>query len=323
LNCQSDTFALSSPRNYIFDRISGSKGQDMTEDTGLSRTLTENLVYELTKALALPQTQMVRNMIALLTGKAIRRFAELATELDCVVGREGIAGGARWLLPRFVKDHSAQGTEKIPPSGPLIIASNHPASIDSVVISAHVPRRDYKVIIGEIPFFKNLPHINENAIFAPAPTDSTGRMQVVRDVIRHLKNDGAVLIFPRGDIEPDPAFMPHPDAEFDHWSRSLEIFIKQVPRTQVLVTIVSGVIAKASIQHPITWFRKARPDRQRLAFMYQMIRQMFAGTEIFGLTPHVTFGDLVCAENTSDRAHMLETTIQSAHQVLKTHMAQV
>jgi hypothetical protein len=293
----------------------------MNEHPTLTNLLTENLVYEMTKALALPQRESVRKILAFLTGKAMKRFAELASELDCIVEKEGLAGGARWLLPRFVKAHSAQGVQNIPPLGPLIIASNHPASVDSVVISAHVPRRDYKIIIGEIPFLKNLPNISKNAIFAPDPTDVMGRMQVIRAVIRHLKKNGAILIFPRGSIEPDPAFMPDPDSEFDHWSRSLEIFIKQVPQTQVLVTIVSGVISKAAMHHPITWFRKARPDRQRLAFMIQMIRQMIAGKELFGLTPRITFGDLISLNTTIDREHMLRAITQSAHNVLNTHMA--
>jgi Acyltransferase len=295
----------------------------MNENIALTNVLTENLVYEMTKALALPQTQGIRKIIALPTGKAIKRFTGLAAELDGIVGKDGLAGGSRWLLPKFVKSHSAQGVENIPPSGPLVIASNHPASIDSIVISAHVTRHDYKIVIGEIPFFKNLPNINKNAIFAPEPTDPMGRMQVIRDVIRHLKNEGAILIFPRGSIEPDPAFMPQPDAEFNHWSRSIDIFLKKVPQTQVLVTMVSGVIAKSAMYHPITWIRKARPDRQRLAFMYQMIRQMIAGKEIFGLTPRVTFGELISAENTLDREHMLQTIIQSAYKVLKTHISRV
>jgi Acyltransferase len=296
-----------------------SERSDMKENAALTDLLSENLIYEIAKALALPPTERIRRIIASLTGKAMRRFTQLAAELDCVVGKEGLSGGACWLLPRFVRGHSAQGIENIPPAGPLVIASNHPASIDSVVISAYVPRRDYKVIIGEIPFFKNLPSINKNAIFAPA--DTMGRMQAVREVIRHLKNDGAILIFPRGEIEPDPAWMPQPDVEFDHWSRSLEIFLKHVPHTQVLVTMVSGVISKAAMHHPITWIRRARPDRQRLAFMYQMIRQMLAGREVFGLTPRVTFGDLISAANTTDREHMLQTITRSAHHALKTHVA--
>jgi hypothetical protein len=289
----------------------------------LTDVLTENLVCEIAKALALPPTPRVTKIIAALMGRAIRGFTELASQLDCVVEREGIPGGARWLLPRFVKGHSACGVENIPPTGPLVIASNHPAYVDSVVISAHIPRRDYKVIIGEIPFFKRLPNIRKNAVFAPEPTDPMGRMQVIREVIRHLKNDGAILIFPRGSIEADPAWMPQPEAEFHHWSRSLEIFLKHVPQTQVLVTIISGVISKRAMRHPITWFRKARPDRQRLAFMYQFIRQMIAGREIFGLTPRITFGELVSADNTADREHMLQTVTQSAYNVLKSHMAHV
>jgi hypothetical protein len=296
---------------------------NMDEYATKLNSLTETLIVEITKALALPQTQTVRKITRLLAGKAARRFSELALELDHVVEQDGLAAGARWLLPRFVRSHSACGVENIPPEGPLVIASNHPASIDSMVISAHVTRLDYKVIIGEIPFFKNLPNVSRNAIFAPAQNDISGRMQVVREIIQHLKAGGAILIFARGAIEADSAFMPDADAEFDKWSRSLEIFLRKAPQTQVLVTMVSGVIAKSAMSHPITRFREVRPDRQRLAFMYQMIRQILSGKEIFGLTPHVTFGELINTNNTTDREQILQTINKSAYRVLKTHMAHV
>lgn len=295
----------------------------MDDRTRLTTVLTEKLVLEMTKALGLPQTEAIRRFVSTLAGKPVRRFTELAAELDSVVQHEGIAGGARWLLPLFVQGYSARGVENIPPGGPLVIASNHPAYVDSVVISAHVARGDYKVIIGEIPFFKQLPHIRRNAIFAPDSGDVLGRMLVIRDVIRHLESDGAILIFPRGGIEPDPAWMPHPDREFDCWSRSLEIFLRRVPRTQVLVTMVSGVISKRAMRHPFTWIRRQRPDRQRLAFMYQFLRQMAAGRELFGLAPRVTFGEVINAHNTTDREHLLQTITFVAHNLLKTHMAEV
>ena len=293
----------------------------MDDRLALTHVLTENLIQEMIKALALPETETIRRIIGSLLGGAIQRFTDLAAELDRVVAQDGLAGGARWLLPRFVRTHSAHGIENIPAEGPLLIASNHPAFVDSLLISAHIPRRDYKVIIGEIPFFQHLPNLSENAVFAPSPNDPMGRMQVVREVIRHLQRSGAILIFPRGSIEPDPAWMPRPDAEFDHWSRSLEIFLKHVPQTQVLVTMVSGVISRAAMRHPITWFRRARPDRQRLAFIYQFIRQMVAGRELFGLTPRVTFGDLVRVEGSTSREHMLQTITDSAHKVLEAHRA--
>jgi len=279
-------------------------------------TLSETLIYELIKAFALPKTQVSDKFIRLIFGKAAHAPAEVGIGLDCAVAEGGIPEGARWLLPRFVKSHSACGVENIPVHGPLVIASNHPASIDSIVISAHVNRPDYKVIIGDIPFFEHLPHVSQNAIFAPDQNNTAGRMQVMRESIRHLRSGGALLIFPRGSIEPDPAFMPTPEAEFDHWSRSLEIFMQHIPGLQILITIASGVISPSAMHHPITWFRRDRPDRQRLAFFYQLARQMLSGKELFGLTPRVTFGEIVSGEN---HEHMLAEIEQAARRILHQH----
>lgn len=287
----------------------------ITQDDEI-HALTETLIYELVKAFALPRTELANRLIRLIFGKAARATAEVGIGLDCAVAEGGLPAGARWLLPRFVKSHSACGVENIPASGPLVIASNHPASIDSIVISAHVNRPDYKVIIGDIPFFEHLSHVSRHAIFAPDNNNTAGRMQVMRESIRHLRNGGALLIFPRGSIEPDPVFMPHPDAEFDHWSRSLEIFMQRVPQLQILITIVSGVISPSAMRHPITWFRKTRPDRQRLAFLYQLARQMLSGREIFGLMPRVTFGEIIAGSN---HEHMLAEIEQAARRVLRQH----
>lgn len=280
-------------------------------------TLTETLIYELTKAFALPQTDRAKRWMRLIFGKAARAAAEVGIGLDRAVAEGGLPGGARWILPRFVRSHEARGVENIPASGPLVIASNHPANVDSIVISAHVNRPDYKVIIGEIPFFQHLPHINERAIFAPDKNDTMGRMQVIRASIRHLKSGGALLIFPRGGIEADPDFMPHPDGEFHHWSRSLEIFLNRVPGLQILITMTSGVISQKAFRHPITWFRRHRPDKQRLAFLYQLARQFITGRELFGLTPRVTFGEIVGGEN---QAHTLAEIEHAARRTLQNHM---
>jgi hypothetical protein len=281
------------------------------------QTLTETLIYELTKAFALPQQKWAKQIIRFIFGKAARSAAEVGIGLDRAVAEGGLPAGARWILPRFVKSHSARGVENIPSSGPLVIASNHPANVDSIVISAHVNRPDYKAIVGDIPFFEHLPHVSEHAIYAPDPTNMMGRMHVIRESIRHLNSGGSLLIFPRGGIEADPDFMPEPDSEFDHWSRSLEIFMQRVPGLQILATIASGVISPSAFRHPITWFRRHRPDKQRLAFLYQLARQFLAGREIFGLTPRVTFGEIVGGKN---HAHTLAEIERAARRTLQTHM---
>jgi hypothetical protein len=282
------------------------------------QTLYDTLILELTKALALKQTRFASGLIQMMFGRAARRVAELGIGLDRVVADGGLSAGARWLLPNFVKGHSARGAENIPAQGPLVIASNHPAGVDSLVLSAHVTRPDYKVIIGDIPFFENLPHVSEHAIYAPENEDMHGRVRAVRASLRHLKSGGALLIFPRGGIEADPDWMPNPDGEFDQWSRSLEIFLERVPQTRVLVTIVSGVIQRTAMRNPLTWLRKARPDRQRLAFMYQLMRQTLSGKELFGLTPRVTFGEIVAGMSNK---HVLAEVSAAARRTLEKHMA--
>jgi hypothetical protein len=284
------------------------------------RTLSETLIYEITKALGLSQDGGLGKAIQPLFQKAARRFAAIGLDLDRVVSEQGVAAAARWILPRFVAGHTARGLENIPPKGPLVIAANHPAAYDSLVISAHVERPDYKIIIGDIPFFEHLPHISQHAIYAPDSQHVHGRMTVLRKCIRHLEDGGALLIFPRGGIEPDPDLMSGADAEFDLWSRSLEIFLKRIPHVHVLVTIVSGVIARATYQHPITWFRRRRPDRQRLAFMFQMIRQTLAGKELFGLVPRVSFGDLIESSQLGNTQQTLDAITESARRLLRSHL---
>ncbi len=284
-------------------------------------TLKNTLLYELTKALGLAQDGFPGRAIRPLFEKAARRFAEVGVKLDRVVAEQGVAAGARWALPRFVKSHAARGLENIPPDGPLVIAANHPAACDSLVISAHVERSDYKVIVGDIPFFEHLPHVSRHAIYAPGPSDTHGRMEAIRKAIRHLQDGGALLIFARGGIEADPDLMPEADAEFGLWSRSLEIFIKRVPQTRILVAIVSGVIARAAFRHPFARLRKARPDRQRLAFMLQMVRQTLAGREIYGLTPRVSFGNLVGLPEGGNTGETLQAVTESARRVLQSHLA--
>jgi hypothetical protein len=114
--------------------------------------------------------------------------------------------------------------------------------------------------------------------------------------------------------------MPDPDREFDRWSRSLEIFLQRVPQTRVLVTIVGGVISPVTLRHPLTWFRRSQKDRQRLAYIYQIIRQVVSRKELFGLKPQVTFGEIVSHTNGQNVVTEIE---QAARRTLRKHMAQI
>jgi hypothetical protein len=143
-------------------------------------------------------------------------------------------------------------------------------------------------------------------------------VRVIRESIRHLKSGGSLLIFPRGGIEADPDWMPDADGEFEKWSRSLEIFLEHVPQTRIVATIVSGVIQQKVMRNPLMRLWKKRNDRQRLAFIYQFLRQTMAGRELFGLTPRVTFGEVV---EGSTNAHVLAEVGAAARRTLEKHKA--
>jgi hypothetical protein len=51
---------------------------NMNEHNTKINALTETLIFEITKALALPPTRMNRKIVGLLVGKAARQFSELA-----------------------------------------------------------------------------------------------------------------------------------------------------------------------------------------------------------------------------------------------------
>ena len=202
-----------------------------------------------------------RNLSKFFFGHSVARISDLSLELDEKLKGGDPSPGVRWLLSHFVADFSAHGAHHIPSQGPLLIIANHPASYDALLISAFVHRPDYKIIIGKIPIYDYLPNVSRHAIFAPPKTDANGRMTTLRRSLRHLRDGGALLIFPRGDIEPDPALEVQPALVMDGWSRSLEIFLRQVPNLQVVIAMVSGVIAPQAFRHPFTWFKREQADR--------------------------------------------------------------
>jgi 1-acyl-sn-glycerol-3-phosphate acyltransferase len=278
--------------------------------------LTDACIEQMSYALGRPNSSWAKALIRLVFGRAALRFSELVIDIDRELGEGGMASGARRLLPRFVASHEASGAERIPSDGPLLIVANHPGSYDAVAIMAYVERPDLKFLVREVGLFRRLENLAQHAIFTPKGKNALRRIRPVRECVRHLENGGALLIFPRGRIEPDPDITPEAELEFEKWSRSVAMLTERVPETRVMVAITGGVIAPSAMRHPITWFRSSRGSRQRLAFLYQIFRQALAGKELFGLNARVTFGDVFVAPQRSDITAAVES---SARQTLARH----
>jgi hypothetical protein len=110
----------------------------------------------------------------------------------------------------------------------------------------------------------------------------------VRSTIRHLEAGGAVLIFPSGRVEPDPAILPNARDLLKNWSPSIELFLRKVPETQVMVTIVSGVLSPVFLHNPLVRMWRGVRDPLAIAEITQIVTQIILKKR-FRTTPKISF----------------------------------
>jgi hypothetical protein len=208
-----------------------------------------------------------------LTGRLARgpalRFAREMTTFDDAIGRSGIRAAAGALLPAFVRGIRVTGIEHVPSRGPVLLLSNHPGMTDTLALTASIPREDLLVLAAERPFLRALPAAARSLIFIPEEKEK--RLAALRCAVAHLRSGGALLTFPAGEIEPDPAVLPGAVQALDRWSVSSLLFLRFVPECTVVPIVVSGVLARPAQQFPISWLRGRRADRERLAAMLQVL----------------------------------------------------
>lgn len=199
-----------------------------------------------------------------------RRFALTAQAFDARVGEHGLSAGSAWLVAQMSAGLSTTGLEHLPAEGPVFILANHPGMTDTVALFASLASRpDLRVIAMDRPFLRALPHVARQLIFLPA--DASGRLSVIRDAGRHLKNGGALLTFPAGEIEPDPAVASAESINaLRNWSDSYGLLARLVPDTRFLPALVSHVISPAAQRHPVALLRRTAHDKARLAAALQV-----------------------------------------------------
>jgi hypothetical protein len=90
--------------------------------------------------------------------------------------------------------------------------------------------------------------------------------------MKHLSQGGALLTFPVGEIEPDPATFGRRQAveSVQGWSESFVLFARRVPQTRFIPAIVSNVISREAQGHVLTLLRRSAHDKQRLAAALQV-----------------------------------------------------
>jgi hypothetical protein len=212
---------------------------------------------------------VLRGLMRRLARRPALRFAREMTMFDDAVEASGIMAAARSFLAHYARDVQQSGVERIPREGPVLLLSNHPGMTDTLALFASIPRGDLLVLAAERPFLRALPAASRSLVFIPDEKDR--RFAAMRRAVTHLRAGGALLTFPAGEIEPDPAVLPGAAEALGRWSGSSIAFLRIVPDSVVVPLIVSGVLARQAQRNPLTLLRRRRMDRERLAATVQVL----------------------------------------------------
>jgi 1-acyl-sn-glycerol-3-phosphate acyltransferase len=251
--------------------------------------LTQVCVDDLISAFGLGRVSHGRAVLESLSRIPARRLARQILTYDTVVGESGLGTGGAWALRRLSRNARIEGQGNVPRGGPLLLVSNHPGLADAVALFAATPRDDLQVIAADRPFLDALP--NTSRYLLTVAETSAGHSAVARVAARHLRGGGAVLTFPGGRIEPDPAVLPGAVEALDHWSSSADLFARLTPGLAVVPVAVSGVISPSALCNPLIHLRRRRRDREWLAATFQLLVPALRDVEA-----RVEFGSAIYTE---------------------------
>jgi 1-acyl-sn-glycerol-3-phosphate acyltransferase len=282
--------------------------------------VTDVLFNQILSVMGLKHLNWISKFLFLILSSPIKRMSGMLVELDENIAQKGGNQAAKEFMSYFVNDVNLLGAENIPEQGPLLLMCNHPAAYDVIILAACIRRDDLKILGSDVQFIKKFPKIAN--LIIPVPYHVPSRLQTVRASINHLKNGGAVLIFPRGDVEPDPAVSPGAEHSLDGWSASLELFLRKVPQTISIVAIASGILSKKWFKNPVIKLWKKYEQRQKVAEIFQIATQLITGkmpktTPMVSFSPPLSIDDLG-GEN-APGGTLLANLIEQARQLLANH----
>jgi hypothetical protein len=297
----------------------------MTIDLSASPTpeikvITDALFSQLMSVMGLKHPNIVTRCLYPIFRSPAQRMSSLLVELDRNTAQNGWSSAVNQFTSKLVSEIHLIGEDAIPIQKPLMVVSNHPAAYDVAILAASIHRDDLKIIASDIPIIQLLPNIAAHII--PVPYHIPSRLQTVRSAIQHLKNAGAILIFPRGNVEPDPDVSPGAEQSLSSWSPSIELFLRRVPQTISVVAIARGMLSGKWFKNPVINLWKKYEQRQKVAEIFQIASQLITGKRPT-VTPMISFSTPLAisdlgGEEAPDGA-LLAGLTQQARQLLIDH----
>jgi hypothetical protein len=240
----------------------------MTPSTSNIETLTQINLDELISSFGWQNRPFLARLLRRTLVYPPLAFARQVAEFDSAIATDGLVAASRLALGHYTNDLRIFGRDRIPASSFLAL-SNHPGMTDTLSLFVALNRTDLNIIALNRPFLNALPNMSKQLAYV---TDDAGsRFRLIRQISTHLRNGGAALTFPAGHIEPDPDVQKGSVDSLRSWNDSASIFIRMAPETAVLPVLVRGVVRKNIAFHPLTYLKRARQEREKLAAALQLL----------------------------------------------------
>lgn len=200
-------------------------------------------------------------------------IAYKALIVDSLVGRVGSPqAAAQWLMADWNLQTAVEGLEHVPATGPLLIVCNHAGWGDAMAVWAMLPRTDVYTVVKKNGLLRGMPCLVSHMIVV----EDGREIAAVRGILDRLKGGNAVLLFPRGAIEPDPALdVGGAVASLEGWSDTLGMLMRRLDDLRILPVVVGGVLSRAARGHPLVQLYKKPAQRDFLAATLQLMFHIY------------------------------------------------
>lgn len=253
------------------------------------------------------KNMLINSLIRLVFFLFVLRYASRLYNMEVQLEAEGhLQNISRELLEPYTQDILIHNANRVPLTGPVLFVANHAGIGDSISIFMSSPRTDIFTLIYNQGMLTKFQEFQRYAI----AVDKDNPMLSLRATIRHLKQGRAVLLFPRGHVEDDPAlYLDSALSNLLEWSPSLEFLVRKVPDLQVVPVAVGGMISRKAMANPIVQQYKNRDYQHFLAGTFQMVTPFYKDPILSIFYGEPLAGQSASLANVQSKMHELLTQI--------------
>jgi 1-acyl-sn-glycerol-3-phosphate acyltransferase len=194
---------------------------------------------------------------------------------DRLIRDRGLPVGSQWaILMTYMGINLFH--RPFPESGPLLIVCNHPGLGDAHSVMSMLDRRDARLIVNDSPIYRSLVRFRRYLLVMP--DDKRATVGVIRSILEALKKGQAVVLFPAGVVEPEPAFCAPNEDFLRDWSPLVGFLCRQAAKQSFEFSVVPVVVSGTYSRRLFYSYFIRKQTRLEKRINVAMVSVLIAGT---------------------------------------------